>query len=55
MLLLGRRIGETILIGENIVVRVVEWKGGQVRLGIEAPKEVHILRGELANRAKAKP
>ena len=51
MLILTRRIGETLIIelptGETIEVTVLEIKGSQVRLGIEAPEEVHIIREEL--------
>ncbi|MCL4112888.1 UNVERIFIED_CONTAM: hypothetical protein GTU68_025010 [Idotea baltica] len=48
MLVLSRKTGETIQIGENIFVSVVEVKGGRVRLSIDAPKDVRILREELA-------
>jgi carbon storage regulator len=47
MLVLTRRIGEEIVIGDNIRVQVVEVQRGRVRLGISAPDRVHILRGEL--------
>lgn len=47
MLVLTRRPGQRILIDERIVVTVVSLKNGQVRLGIEAPSDVHILREEL--------
>ncbi|MDG4813617.1 carbon storage regulator CsrA [Hydrogenovibrio sp. 3SP14C1] len=47
MLVLTRRAGETLMIGDNIKVTVVGIKSGQVRLGIEAPKEVQIQREEL--------
>ena len=46
MLILGRRIGERILIGDDIVVVVTNITGGRVELGIEAPKEVSILRDD---------
>lgn len=49
MLVLSRKIGEKIVIGEGIVVTVLEVKGRQVRLGLEAPPEVAIWRGELAH------
>lgn len=48
MLVLSRKIGERIVIGNGIVVTVLEVKGRQVRLGIEAPLAVPIWRGELA-------
>lgn len=47
MLVLSRKLNQEIHIGENIVVRVVAIKGNQVRLGIVAPAEVPVLRGEL--------
>ena len=50
MLALGRRVGESLLIGENIVVKVLGIKGGQVRLGVEAPREIPVVREELLKR-----
>lgn len=50
MLVLSRKTGETIQIGDDIFVSVVEVKGGRVRLSIDAPKDVRILREELAAR-----
>jgi len=47
MLVLTRKAGEKILIGEDIVVTVLEVLGQRVRIGIEAPAEVTILREEL--------
>lgn len=47
MLVLTRRVGEGITIGTNIRVVVVEIKGGQVRLGIEAPASVSVHRDEI--------
>jgi len=47
MLALTRKIGERIVIGDNIVVTVVGIKGDSIRLAIEAPKEVKIYRGEI--------
>lgn len=47
MLVLSRKIGERIVIGDNVVVTIVGMRGGQLRLGIEAPKTVRILRDEL--------
>jgi carbon storage regulator len=44
MLVLARKIGDKILIGDHITTTVVEIRGGTVRLGIEAPVEVPILR-----------
>ena len=48
MLVLSRKIGERILIGENIAITVVRITGGGVRLGIEAPPELAVVREELA-------
>lgn len=47
MLCLSRREGETICIGEDITVTVVEISGGQVRLGISAPKHIPVHRQEV--------
>ncbi len=47
MLALTRKIGERLVIGNDIVVTVVGIKGDQVRLTIEAPKEIKIYRGEI--------
>lgn len=50
MLVLTRNEGQTILIGDDIRVTVVGTKGGQVRFGIEAPRDVTVLREELKHR-----
>jgi carbon storage regulator len=47
MLVLSRKIGERILIGENISVTVVRIAGGAVRIGVEAPPELPVIREEL--------
>ena len=47
MLVLTRRLMERFYIGDDICVTVVRLEGGQVRLGIDAPRETPILRGEL--------
>lgn len=47
MLILTRKLGESILIDENIRIKVVQIKGKQVRLGIEAPNHMRIFREEL--------
>ncbi|GAB4146563.1 MAG: hypothetical protein Tsb009_19300 [Planctomycetaceae bacterium] len=49
MLVLSRKAGESIRIGDHITVSVVEKRGGKVLLGIDAPPDVSILRGELAD------
>ena len=48
MLVLCRKMQQQIQIGENIVVTVLQIKGQTVRLGIEAPRDVHVLRTELS-------
>ena len=48
MLVLTRKQGEQIRIGENVVITVVRTKGKAVRLGIQAPAHVPVLRGEIA-------
>ncbi|HHN63781.1 MAG TPA: carbon storage regulator [Nitrospirae bacterium] len=50
MLILTRKSDEAIRIGDDIVVKILEIKGGQVRLGIEAPKDKRIYREELFQR-----
>ena len=47
MLILTRRIDESLLIGEDIEVVVLEVRGGQVRLGVQAPRDMKVLRDEL--------
>lgn len=46
MLILTRKKGESIAIGDNIQIQVLNVKGGQVRIGIEAPREVRVNREE---------
>ena len=50
MLVLSRRIGERLVIDDNIIVTLVEIRGGQIRLGIEAPREVPVRREEVSVR-----
>lgn len=52
MLVLSRKQNEQIVIGDNIVVKVVDIRGGRIRLGIDAPPEVSIRREELAVEAE---
>lgn len=52
MLILTRRLGETIIIGEDIEITVLGTKGGQVRLGINAPKDVDVHREEIYHSIK---
>jgi len=59
MLVLSRKLGEKVVIGDNITLTVVEIDGNRVRLGLEAPDQVRILRSELCEwhdlPAKASP
>jgi carbon storage regulator len=50
MLVLTRSEGQSILIGDGVKVTVVSTKGGQVRFGIEAPRDMTILREEVSKR-----
>lgn len=52
MLILTRRISESIIIGDDVKISVLGVKGNQVRLGIEAPKDVSVHREEIYERIK---
>ena len=52
MLILTRRIGETVMIGDDVTLTVLGVKGNQVRLGINAPKSVAVHREEIYERIK---
>ena len=52
MLILTRRVGETVVIGNDVTVTVLGVKGNQVRLGVNAPREVAVYREELYERLK---
>ena len=49
MLVLSRKLGEKIFIGDNICITVVDIDRGKIRLGIEAPSDLTILRGEIVS------
>ena len=49
MLILTRRVGESVMIDENVVVTVLGIRGNQIRIGIEAPKDVEVHREEIFN------
>jgi carbon storage regulator len=53
MLILTRRVGETLMIGDRVTVTVLGVKGNQVRLGINAPKELAVHREEIFQRLQA--
>ena len=50
MLILTRRVGETLMVGDDVTVTVLGVKGNQVRLGVNAPKDVAVHREEIYNR-----
>ncbi len=52
MLILTRRVGETLMIGDDVSVTVLGVKGNQVRIGVNAPREVSVHREEIYERIK---
>ena len=53
MLILTRRVGEALMVGDEVTVSVLGIKGNQIRIGINAPKEVGVHREEIYERIKA--
>jgi len=52
MLILTRRVGETLVIGEDVTITVLGVKGNQVRIGVKAPKSVSVHREEIFERIR---
>lgn len=50
MLILSRRVGESLIIGDDVTVNVLGVKGNQVRIGVDAPKDVPVHREEVYDR-----
>lgn len=55
MLVLTRKVGEEIVIGNNTILKIVEIRGGKVKLGFAAPQEVRVLRSELSDQQRQPP
>ena len=51
MLVLKRKAGESIIVNENIEIKIIEIEEGRIKIGIEAPKDVSILRKEVLDEA----
>ena len=53
MLILTRRVGESVMIGDEVTITVLRVKGNQVRLGVNAPRSVSVQREEIFERIKS--
>ena len=53
MLILTRRVGEKLIVGGNVTLTVLDVKGNQIRVGIDAPREVKVYREEIYNKIQA--
>jgi len=54
MLILTRRLTETLVIGDSVTVTVLDIKGGRVRIGVKAPRDVTVQREEIFQKARTK-
>lgn len=54
MLILTRRVGETLMVGDDITFTIMGINGGQVRVGINAPREIEVHREEIYRKIQAK-
>ncbi|MEI6457892.1 MAG: carbon storage regulator CsrA [Pseudomonadota bacterium] len=52
MLILSRRVGETLIVGDNIAITVLGMHGNQVRIGVDAPRDVAVHREEIFDRIR---
>lgn len=53
MLVLSRRAGESIVIGNDVVITILEVRGGQIRLGVDAPRNLAVHRAEIYEQVQA--
>ena len=53
MLILTRRVGETLMVGDDVKITILDNKGGQVRIGISAPREIEVHREEIYRKIQA--